>query len=347
MGYFNELERGLQAYIDGLKRDRDLSAENPDVRPRLLVGALTSMLDSSEDYEKNAILTVQWIGASLKAAILNQDYSEQAIGKTLALAARVVREVTIRRSSYTALETELLSYYINQKNRLKGDDLAQADYITNGLPIAVQRDLLDQIAHADRSANYTKENLLEGLADIEGRVNAHKVELSKIESNYNFVGLTAAFNRLLIAKRKEKSFSFLATLFLGVFAIAVPVTVLALRSFHIDMALFDTSWSPAALAILIAIVGIEVVVLYFFRISLKNYQVSRSQITNLQLRNALCAFIEGYMEFKLRHGGKDPATLSGFEHLIFAGLPDGGDGLPPTIDGLGQVAEIVRAAKSG
>lgn len=345
MGFFEKIERPLQAYIEGLKRDRDLSEEGSDPRARLLAGALSSMLDSPEDYEQNAKLTVQWIGGSLHAALLNRDFSDEAIGRTLVLAARIVREVTIRRSSYSALETEILDYYINPKQSLRGDDLAQADYIRNGLPISIQRDLLDKISHADRSAEVTKKNLLEGLDEIEGRISAHKVELSKVESNYNFVGLTAAFNRLLAEKRREQSFSFCATVVLGLVAIAVPVTVVVLRSLKIDVALFDATWSPAGVAILAAIVGVEVVALYFFRVALKNYQVSRSQITSLQLRNALCAFIEGYMDFRERRG-KDPAALSGFEQLVFAGLPDGGDGLPSTIDGLAQVADIVRAARS-
>lgn len=346
MGFFSGLERPLQSYIDRLKGDRDFSVDGGDPRPRLLVGALSSMLDSPEDYEHHAVLTTKWIGASLKTALLNQDFSDVAISKTLALAARIVREATIRRSTYTALETEILDHYINPKSRLKGEDLAQADYIRNGLPISIQNDLLDKIAHADRSAASTKQGLLDGLDEVQLRINAYKAELDKLESNYNFVGLTAAFNRLLEEKRKERDASFYSTIGLGFLAIAIPVVVVALRSAGVDVSLFDSTWSPGAVATSVAIIGIEVVALYFFRVSLRNYQAARSQITSLQLRNALCAFIEGYMEFKSRHGGKDPAMLAGFEQLIFAGLPDGVDGLPPTIEGLGQVADIVRAARS-
>lgn len=347
MGFFTELERPLQAYVDRLKGDRDLAEEGSDPRARLLVGALSSMLESPEDYDQNAVLTPKWIGASLKTALLNQDFSDRAIEKTLALAARIIREVTIRRSTYSALEVEILDHYINPKHQLSGDDLAQADYIRNGLPISIQRDLLDKISHADRSAANTKKNLLAGLDEIEERINAHKNELGKLESNYNFVGLTAAFNRVLEQKRSDKLFSFWATIALGVVAIGVPAGVLALRSIRADLALFDPSWSPAAVAIFVAIIGVEIVALYFFRVALRNYQVARSQITSLQLRNALCAFIEGYMDFKQRHAGKDPAALAGFEQLIFTGLPDSADGLPPTVEGLSQVAEIVRASRSG
>lgn len=348
MAFFSEIQRELQDYIDGLSRDRDLSLEGKDPSARLLLGALGSMLENSEEYDRNAILTPKWIGSSFKSLLIGKDYSDSAIKKLLSLAARIVREVTIRRSSYTALEMEILDHYINPRSSLKGDDLAQADYIRNGLPISIQRDILESISDAGRSAELVKNGLLDGLGEVERRIDAYRGELGKLESNYNFVGLTAAFKKLLEEKRKEKWVSFIASVGLGLFAIGIPLAVLVMRASGVAKDLLDpSSWSPAALIFIVAIFGVEVVALYFFRIALKNYQVTRSQITSLQLRNALCAFIEGYVEFRGRCAGKDYSALSGFEKLIFAGLPDGDGGLPSTVDGLAQVTDLIKAARSG
>lgn len=348
MAFFSGIQRELQNYIDGLSRDRDLSLEGEDPSARLLLGALVSMLENSEEYDRNAILTVNWIGSSFKSLLIGKDYSDFAIKKLFSLAARIVREVTIRRSSYTALETDILDYYINPKSSLKGDDLAQADYIRNGLPISIQRDILEKISDAGRSAESVKNGLFDGLGEVERRIDAYRSELGKLESDYNFVGLTAAFKKLLEEKRKEKRASFVASVCLGVFAIAIPLAVLVMRAsdFAKDL-LYPSSWSPSGLIFVLAIFGVEVVALYFFRIALNNYQVTRSQINSLQLRNALCAFIESYVEFRGRCAGKDYSALSGFERLIFAGLPDGDGGLPSTVDGLAQVTDLIKAARSG
>lgn len=343
MGFFSELERPLEQYLDGLKREH--ATDDSDVRKRLLIGAVGAILESPEDYDQHAQLTKQWVGSSFRTSIVNKDFSDAALDRTLSTVARFIREVTIRRSSYTALESEILDYFVNPSRELKGDDLNQADYIRNGLPISVMKDLLDKLSLAEKSSEAAREKLFQGTRELEERIAAHQGELKKIETGYNFVGLTAAFKSLLGTKSREKWVAFIAVITLGILAIGIPVVILALR-FNSDASSFGDSWSPTAAASLVAIAGVEIIALYFFRVSLRNYQVSRSQITSLQLRSALCAFIEGYLEFRSRVGGKDPAALAGFEQLIFAGLPDSADGMPSTLDGLAQVADIVRAARS-
>ena len=345
MGFFGDIERPIQAYLDALRSAPNI--DDSEQKVRLLIGALSSILESPEEYEEYAPLTSQWIGDSLRSHLDDRDFSDLSISRTLALTARIIRESTIRRSRYTTLETELLDYYINPNGTLSRDELSQADYIRNGLPISIQKSILNEISDAKRSADDARGKLFDGLTELERRINAHRDELKRVETDYNFVGLTSAFRRLLNLKRREKWASFSALLSLGIASIGVPIAVLLFRTSEIGEKVLMQSWTPAVVASFVAIIGIEVVALYFFRIALRNYQIARSQITSLQLRSAICAFIEGYLEFRARQGKDSTNVLSGFEQLIFAALPDTQDGLPPTIEGLSQVAEIVRASRSG
>ena len=98
---------------------------------------------------------------------------------------------------------------------------------------------------------------------------------------------------------------------------------------------------------MIALLGVEVVVLYFFRIALKSYLLARSQETNLQLRLALCSFIEGYLDFSAKASSrKADVGLQSFEALIFGNLPYDDPSLPATLDGIEQIAKILQSVKS-
>ena len=58
----------------------------------------------------------------------------------------------------------------------------------------------------------------------------------------------------------------------------------------------------------------------------------------VDLRYNLCAFIEGYMEFKKEH--KDD-TVDLFEKLIFSNIISNEKKVPATIDGLESIANVI------
>jgi hypothetical protein len=340
--FFSQLERPFQAYLDSLRRDE---AYEKDRRRRLLSGAISSFLESPEDYDTYAPLTTGWVGPSLQSAIQARDTSEDAVKRTLATSARIIREATIRRSAYNAVEREILDFYLDQNDELSGEERLQADYIRHSLPRSILESTLSGVANAERNANTTKEHLFDGVRELEKRISGYKTELEKLTSDYNFIGLASAFKNLLSQKNWEKWVTFTAVMLLGVIAIAVPITLLVLRESKEWQEFIGNQWSPAGLANFIAVVGLEVIALYYFRVALKNYQVTRNQITNLKLRYAVCAFIEGYLDFRKRSSSKDGHPLSAFEQLIFADLPSGPDGLPNTLDGISQITDLIRAVR--
>ncbi len=340
MGFFSSRERLIQAYAEALRLHG-----SDDRRAQLLLSALKVFLDSPEEYDEYAPLTTSWIGSSLESLLVNKGFSEESIRRALSMSARIIRESTLRRSAWNSAEREILDFFLEDKFSLEGDERLEADYIRYALPRSVVEEILVRVQDAERSAMHTKEGLIKGTSELEKRIEGHRTELEKLSSEFNFVGLSAAFARLLEVKSSEKRAAFHALLLFGLLAVVFPMFLLARSVYGEGVDQVGALWSPSHAFGIIAAAGLEVVLLYFFRVALKNYQAAKAQITNLQLRNALCAFIEGYSEFRTRMG-KDKDLLSGFEGLIFSALPVDGSSLPATLDGVGDLAELVRELRS-
>lgn len=336
MGFFSSRERVIQAYAEAVRLDG-----NNDRRAHLLLSALKVFIDSPEEYDSYAPLTTSWLGGSFESLLINKGTSAESIRRALSIAARIIRESTLRRSAWNSAEREVLDFFLDDKFSLEGEERLEADYIRYALPRSVVEEILARVQDAERAAVHTKDGLLKNTSDLEKRIEGHRNELEKLSSEFNFVGLSAAFARLLKVKSSEKLAAFRALSLFGLLAIIFPMLLLIRSVYGAGVDQIDALWSPSHAFGIVAAAGLEVVLLYFFRVALKNYQAAKAQMTNLQLRNALCAFIEGYSEFRARMG-KDRDLLGGFEGLIFSSLPVDGSSLPATLDGVGDLAELVR-----
>jgi hypothetical protein len=146
------------------------------------------------------------------------------------------------------------------------------------------------------------------------------------------------------------------TLLLGFFILAIPSTYLvgaweylALHAIlpsppvdkinTIQSVLLSTSYKEL-LALSPVILSIEIIVIYFFRILLKNFQSISAQIVQLELRKALCSFIEKYTEHKAGLG--EYVDLTGFEKLVFSEISVNPGQVPHTFEGIEQIAKIAN-----
>lgn len=78
--------------------------------------------------------------------------------------------------------------------------------------------------------------------------------------------------------------------------------------------------------------------MYVFRLFYQQFLSVKSELLQLDLRVNLCSFIEGYMEFKVKH--KDD-TVDLFEKLIFSNIISSEKKVPATIDGIDSLAKVV------
>ncbi len=160
--------------------------------------------------------------------------------------------------------------------------------------------------------------------------------IDKLQEDFNFVGLSKAFSDALKEKNREKWWLFSGLLILG----ALLIIPLGYLSVFRPFTPFKIEDAPAYLPI----VGIEVLMFYFFRVMLLNYQSVKGQILQLRLRKSLCAFIQGYTEFS---SANKNANLERFEAQIFSGLTPDPNNIPSTFDGFEQLVKLVKAAKEG
>lgn len=97
----------------------------------------------------------------------------------------------------------------------------------------------------------------------------------------------------------------------------------------------------------LVIVGLELLLLYLFKVSLQSYRSLKSQLLQLDLRIALCQFILKYSDLshKLRSQSGSAETLMRFEQVIFSGIVSGEADIPSTFDGLDQFLKLLGKVK--
>ena len=100
------------------------------------------------------------------------------------------------------------------------------------------------------------------------------------------------------------------------------------------------------LFILLPLISMEVILIYFFRVILINHKSVKAQLMQLELRQALCQFIQSYAEYSSKIKEQDSAALEKFENLIFSGILANSEKLPSTFDGIEQLGGFIKSMKS-
>lgn len=161
----------------------------------------------------------------------------------------------------------------------------------------------------------------------------------KIASTFNFVGLVNGFEHLAKEKNKEKNWALWTLLGLMVLMVAPPITQIVYIFYHIK---FIAANQDVLLYALPAILAIEVMLIYLFRVVLVQFRSVKAQILQIELRKALCQFIESYTDYSMKIKEKDANALSKFEALVFSGLVPDNESIPSTFDGVEQLANLVK-----
>lgn len=172
------------------------------------------------------------------------------------------------------------------------------------------------------------------------RCNQLTANLKKHEMAFNFVGLYKGFSELCENKKKESKglWRWVKLMALSIFIpIIIEATYLWVESPAID---FNHLFFVAPLASSI------IILLYYLRVFLREYNSVRAQIIQIELRMTLCQFIQDYAEYAREIKTNDEEALSKFENVIFSGLMADTDKLPSTFDGVEQLASLVKAMKS-
>lgn len=180
------------------------------------------------------------------------------------------------------------------------------------------------------------------LENKERKVNNLANLLEKYKTAFNFVGLSKGFENLLDNKRCAKYWAFCFLILLSGFLLVIPLGYIYLLLNLPDSIKDLELWKLA-----IPFVGLEVVLLYFFRVILNHYNVIQTQIIQLELRQSLCQFIQSYADYAKEIKEKDSVSLEKFENLIFSSILSTPDKVPSTFDGLEQLSNLIKNLKPG
>ena len=158
--------------------------------------------------------------------------------------------------------------------------------------------------------------------------------LKNLEQGFNFVALSDGFSRMLNEKKESKE-SILQLLFL----IAVIISAIPAYKFLSDGGA-NLTWQQIAIS-----AGLELVLIYFFRVVLFHYRTVQTQIMQLDLRLSLCQFIQSYAEYAKEIKTNDKDALDKFENLIFSSILSSDEKIPSTFDGLEQLNSLIKQFK--
>lgn len=178
------------------------------------------------------------------------------------------------------------------------------------------------------------------LNEKEERVKQLQEALDSQRNAFNFVGLYRGFESLGEIKKAQLKW---AKFFLVLLGILLPVviggeSIIFYRNQSEIKSLYDfISLLPAA--------SLTIILVYYFRISLVNYNSIRAQIMQIDLRKSLCQFIQSYAEYSAGIKSTNSTLLDKFEDVIFSNIMSSEDKIPSTFDGVEQIATLITALK--
>lgn len=179
--------------------------------------------------------------------------------------------------------------------------------------------------------------------DISSRMNRLeelKETIIKLTSEYNFAALKQGYANLAKQKKFEKKMAVLCMLIFGLMAImAASIKLLSLLDFLPIEIIFSDREDK--IIFYISIVGLTILFLYFFRISMINFHNVKSELNQINLRVNLCMFIESYIEFKKDQ--EDKELMNKFENIVFSNITSSNKNNISAFDDLDKLIKLIQA----
>lgn len=234
-------------------------------------------------------------------------------------------------------------------NDISPYDISQLNYIQNDYSLMLLNDYLgnksfqaflnyeENIKKIEQHSIVLKEtsdNIQKSADEKLEKVEQLSDTLENLKQGFNFVALSDGFSRMLNEKKSSKKW-ILRLLFL----IAVIISAIPAYKFLSDGGI-NLTWQQIAIS-----AGLELVLIYFFRVVLFHYRTVQTQILQLDLRLSLCQFIQSYAEYAREIKTNDKDALDKFENLIFSSILSSDEKIPSTFDGLEQLSSLIKQFK--
>jgi len=246
---------------------------------------------------------------------------------------------------------EVISYGFENRSEFDTSAQAHMSWVEHQMPIWIVKKLVGSEVLANiQNFNTFKDQFDARLArwssDLESReskVDNLKATLEKYETAFNFVGLYKGFDVLSRAKRLEMRSLRKWTVAFGVLSVIPIIVELGVIYWNIAK-LDEIKWALGVSAI--PALSLAILLIYFFRIFLRNADSAKSQLTQIELRKTLCRFIQSYAKFSQELKTQNIDALSKFENVIFSGIVASDEKMPSTFDGMEQISSLVKSLKN-
>lgn len=356
MGFFSELCNDLIRVRESLKQvDSSRLPDSKREEHNLIFMTILSMLEQPDLWEESCKFNIQSQGRWFRISLRNQNFASESTQDSGIYARFVAFLVELDLSlgfnglTDSVKNNELREAWekVKQKVFSKDDGVYYAFYQQ---PISILNFYMNNTGFKtffdfEKKSTELKHIITTQKLDInqsisfywkelkskESEVTKLKDKLDEYKTAFTFVGLDKGFENLLKQKNEAKTKTFWLLSGLAI------VTILPL-GFKF-MANVD-SWQS-----MLSVIGLEFVLIYFFRVVLNHYHSLQTQIMQLELRQSLCQFIQNYADYAKKIKTDDKDALEKFENLIFSSILSNPDKVPGTFDGVEGLTSLLKELK--
>ena len=334
--------------IEAMATNTDFTAER-----NLKIEKMFSMFaQNAVFWDERAQYNIVSIGEVFFNHIASPNHNHVDVNLTFALALRFVLEASLFSDTESArLTLKSIQDFANYNiERFDENSRDQIKYSFFEMPINIVRNFMGndevrsyaQFIDALQRAKALQENWIAEMDKNKKRVDELNETLKKQESAFNFVGLYAGFAKLGRIKAKELHWSRRAMFALGALMPAPLFYEVFLSGNSIN-----SDGNIHSLLKILPIASITLILIYYFRVALGNYNSVRAQVMQIELRKSLCRFIQSYADYAKELPTENSALLSKFEDVIFSNIMISEEKTPSTFDGVEQLATLVASIKGG
>lgn len=221
------------------------------------------------------------------------------------------------------------------------------------LPISILKNILNSaeigsLKNLDNVASEVAGRIREWQEELDAKqkkVDQLKAALEEQQHAFNFVGLYKGFAQMEETVSGEMSNQRKKLHWFGALVLSPALLNVALVStgyLQISTMTSSSVFSWVALSL-----TCTAIMIYFFRIILREVDSKDAQLMQIRLRMTLCQFVQNYANFATGMKKDNPETLSKFENLIFSGIVGTQDKLPSTFDGLEHLGNLMKTVRGG
>lgn len=327
-------------------------AINPPEKVLFLHSVLKTIRANVVEFDENCQTNIAWFGGSFVDSLetyTSVKTSVDDVDDVYSGIYRFIIEFDLSMQNDLSMELRKFKEFTEHNLRLFNEHAqSQMNFALVAMPIAIMKkllgsDVLRNLRHLDKYTGQIEKQIADWdgvLSEYERKTTTLKESLSSYSAGFNFVGLYDGFDQLSIAKAGELAGHRKWLLLFGLLAV-LPVTAeFLLLSWNLDR-IVEMKW--ALLIAAIPALPITILFIYFFRIVLRSFDGTKSQLLQLELRKTLCRFIQNYAEYSKTLKANNIDSLTKFENIIFSGLVSSDEKLPTTFDGLEQITNMVKA----